>query len=59
MDPGEYWDAANLLLYMLDCRETQKHTNTYILHSLICFSRIHQLRAPPPPPPHPQVLGVQ
>lgn len=45
MDPGKYWDAANLLLYMLDCRRTQTHTNIYILRILICFGRTYQLRA--------------
>lgn len=46
MDPGEYWDAANLLLYMLDCRHTHnKHTNTYIPYSIICQSRVYQLSA--------------
>lgn len=46
MDPGEYWDAPNLLFYMHNCRHTHtKHPYTYSLCSLICFSRIQQLKA--------------
>lgn len=29
MDPGEYWDATNLLLYMLHSRDTHTRTQTH------------------------------